>query len=203
MKKSQKIIILTCLVLGLALISFTAYRLIPNQGTRIKTSGKALIGGSFELVDHDGKKVTDKDFHGKYMLIYFGYTFCPDVCPTELQVMTGALEKLGDKAKNIQSVFVSVDPERDSTSVMKDYVANFYPGMMGLTGTPEQISKVAKLYRVYYSKATEKGAEPDEYSMDHSSIVYLMGPDGAFLKHFSYGTDADKLAKGLAEAIKG
>jgi len=203
MKKSQKIIILTCLVLAMALIGFTTYQLNPKQGKTVTTSGKALIGGSFELVNQDGKKVTDKDFHGKFMLIYFGYTFCPDVCPTELQVMTGALEKLGDKAKNIQSVFVSVDPERDTPSVMKDYVSNFYPGMMGLSGTPEQISKIAKLYRVYYSKAAEKGAAADEYSMDHSSIVYLMDRNGAFIKHFSYGTDADKLAKGLSKAIKG
>jgi len=202
MQKSQKIIILTCLVIGLMLVGFTAYRVNLKQGPIIKTSGKALIGGSFELVNHDGKKVTDKDFHGKYMLIYFGYTFCPDVCPTELQVMTGALEKLGDAAKNIQPVFVSVDPERDSPQVMKDYVANFYPGMIGLTGSPEQISNVAKRYRVYYSKVTEKGAEPDEYSMDHSSIVYLMGRDGSFVKHFAYGTDSDKLAKGIAAATK-
>ncbi|HFC05624.1 MAG TPA: SCO family protein [Rhizobiales bacterium] len=116
-------------------------------------------------------------------------------------MITGALERLGDKAKQIQPVFVSIDPGRDKPAVMKDYVSNFYPGMIGLTGSPEQIAKVAKLYRVYYSKAAEKGAAEDEYTMDHSSIVYLMGPNGEFLKHFSYGTDAEKLAKGLEAAI--
>lgn len=194
---------ITCLVLGLGLAGFTLYQMYPKQGTIIKTSGKALIGGSFELINHDGKTVTDKTYRGKYMLVYFGYTFCPDVCPTELQVMTGALEQLGDKAKNIQPIFVSIDPQRDTPQVMKDYVANFYPGMIGLTGSSEQISKAAKLYRVYYAKASEKDAEPDEYSMDHSSIVYLMGPDGSFVKHFSYGTDSSKLAEGIAAAIKG
>ncbi len=203
MKKQQKIIIIASLLVAVLLVGFTTYQMRTSQGPIVRTSGAALIGGNFELLNHDGKTITNKDFHGKYMLIYFGYTFCPDVCPTELQVMTGALELLGDKAKNIQPVFVSVDPERDTPAVMKDYVSNFYPGMIGLTGSAEQISKVAKLYRVYYSKAAEKDAPADEYAMDHSSIVYLMGPDGSFVKHFSYGTDSEKLAKGITTAIKG
>lgn len=203
MKTHQKIIILATLMIGLSLIGFTAYRMTVQQEPNTRTSGKALIGGSFELVNQDGKTVTDKDFRGKYMLIYFGYTFCPDVCPTELQVITGALEQLGSKAKNIQPIFISVDPDRDTPEVMKDYVANFYPGMIGLTGSGEQIAKAAKLYRVYYSKVLEKNAPANEYTMDHSSIVYLMGPDGSFVKHFSYGTDAAKLAKGIIAATKG
>lgn len=206
MKNSRKIIISSVLIAAVALIGFTTFQLSKGpgglNGVITKTTGKALIGGQFEILNHDGKMVSDKDFTGRYMLIYFGYTFCPDVCPTELQVMTGALELLGDEAKQIQPVFVSVDPGRDTPAVMKEYVGNFYPGMIGLTGNAKQVAKIAKLYRVFYSKAAEKGAAEDEYAMDHSSIMYLMGPDGKFVKHFGYGTDPEKLAKALKKAMK-
>lgn len=203
MKTPQKAIIAICLLIGVAILASTAYLLNKPSGTITRTSGKALIGGPFTMINQDGKTVTEKDLKGKYALIYFGYTFCPDVCPTELQVITGALEQLGDGAKNIQPVFVSVDPERDSVAVVKEYVSNFYPGMIGLTGSAKQVAAMARTYRVYYSKVVEKGAEPDEYTMDHSSITYLMGPNGSFVKHFAYGTDAKALAKGIKAATKG
>lgn len=203
MKTPQKIIIGVCLLIGIAIVATTVYMLNTKTNPMTRTTGKALIGGAFSMVNQDGKPVTDKDFRGKYMLIYFGYTFCPDVCPTELQVITGALEQLGDAANNIQPVFVSVDPERDTPAVMKDYISNFYPGMIGLTGNAKQVSAIARAYRVYYSKVTEKGSAADEYTMDHSSIIYLMGPDGSFVKHFSYGTDAAALARGIKAATKG
>ncbi len=203
MKKSHRNLILSVLVIGSAIIGITTYQLTQNNQTNLSTSGKSLIGGPFTLTNQDGKTVTEKDFLGKYTLIYFGYTYCPDVCPTELQVITSALEKLGDDAKKIQPVFVSIDPDRDTPQLMKDYVSNFYPGMIGLTGTKEQIAAIAKEYRVYYSKAVEKDADPDSYSMDHSSIIYLMGPKGQFLKHFPYGTSPEKLAKGIKAATKG
>jgi len=200
MKKSRKYIVLGTILLAVSIVGFTAYQLNQPQGNIIKTSGKALIGGPFEMLDHDGKTVTDKDFRGKYMLVYFGFTFCPDVCPTELQVITGALEHLGDKAKNIQPVFVSIDPKRDTPEVMKEYVSNFYPGMIGLTGSDAQVALMAKTYRVYYAKAANKG-DVEDYAMDHSSIMYLMSPDGDFVKHFPYGTDSEKLAKNIAIAM--
>lgn len=207
MKKSRKITIIATTAIALLIVGFTAFKLyrteITNMASSVKSTGTALVGGPFSLINHDGKTVTEKDFANKYMLIYFGYTFCPDVCPTELQVITAALEEMGDKAKNIQPVFVSVDPDRDTPAVMKEYVSNFYPGMIGLTGTAEQISKVAKSYRVYYSKAAEAGADPKDYAMDHSSIIYLMSPKGEFVKHFAYGTDPKKLAKALTLATKG
>lgn len=203
MKNSQKLITIATLLIGVAIIGFTTYKLTqPTQNTA-QSSGKALVGGEFTLTNQDGKIVTNKDFEGKYMLIYFGYTFCPDVCPTELQVMTGALEQLGDDAKAIQPVFVSVDPDRDTPAVMKEYVANFYPGMIGLTGSKKQVAAAAKVYRVFFSKVEEKGTDPDAYAVDHSSIIYLMGPKGEFVKHFSYGTDPAKLAKGIKAATKG
>lgn len=154
------------------------------------------IGGPFTLVDGDGRTVTDKDFRGKWMLIYFGYTFCPDVCPTSLSVVANALDKLAPpQLDKIVPVFITVDPARDTPQVMKDYAAAFHPKMVGLTGSPEQIAAVTKSYRVYAAKA--KGADESSYTMDHSSILYLIGPDGAFVAPFTHGTSADDLAAAL------
>ena len=163
-------------------------------------SGTALVGGPFSLVNQDGRRVTEKDFLGKYMLVFFGYTYCPDVCPTELQVMTAALDQLGPEADRIQPVFVSVDPARDTPEVLKAYVGNFGPRLIGLTGTPEQVAAIAKAYRAYYAKAA--GGSDTDYLMDHSSIIYLMGPDGRFVKHMTYTTDAAKLAADLKETLR-
>jgi protein SCO1/2 len=138
------------------------------------------IGGPFTLEDGGGKPVTDRDFRGRYMLVYFGYTFCPDVCPTTLAAVADAIDKLGPAAARIQPLFITVDPKRDTPSVVKQYAAAFGPSIEGLTGTPEQIAAAAKEYRVYYAEH-RTGPGPDDYSMDHSSVLYLMGPDGAFV----------------------
>jgi cytochrome oxidase Cu insertion factor (SCO1/SenC/PrrC family) len=163
-------------------------------------TGTALVGGPFTLTDQTGKRVTEKDFLGSYMLVFFGYTYCPDVCPTELQVMSAALDSLGSKADRIQPIFITIDPQRDTPEVMKQYVANFYPRLIGLTGSPEEIATAAKAYRVYYSKVAGKSGA-DDYLMDHSSIVYLMDTKGTFLKHFTYTTDVAELAKAIEAAV--
>jgi protein SCO1/2 len=163
-------------------------------------TGVALVGGPFSLTDQDGRKVSEKDFLGRHMLIFFGYTYCPDICPTELQVMMAALDAMGPAGEKIQSVFISIDPERDTPEVLKVYVGNFGPRLIGLTGTVGEIAAVAKAYRVYYAKAGDQ-ASPDSYLMDHSSIIYLMGPDGRFVKHFPYTTDVAKLTAELKEAV--
>jgi cytochrome oxidase Cu insertion factor (SCO1/SenC/PrrC family) len=165
------------------------------------SSGTALVGGPFTLKDQTGRKVTDKDFLGKYMLVFFGYTYCPDICPTELQVMSAALDSLGPKADVIQPVFITIDPQRDTPEVLKQYVGNFHPRLVGLTGSPEEIASVAKTYRVFFNRVENSAS--DNYLMDHSTIMYLMDPQGRFLKHFSYTTDAAALANALAEAISG
>lgn len=175
---------------------------LANQPRGQISIGTALVGGPFTLTDQTGRKVTEKDFLGKYMLVFFGYTYCPDICPTELQVMSAALDSMGPKADAIQPVFISVDPGRDTPEVLKQYVANFHPRLVGLTGSPEEIASVAKAYRVYFSKV-ESNSAPDAYLMDHSTIIYLMDPQGKFLKHFAYSTDAAALAKAIAEAIAG
>ena len=134
------------------------------------------------------------------MLVFFGYTYCPDICPTELQVMSAALDNLGAKADAIQPIFITFDPQRDTPEVLKQYVSNFHPRLVGLTGTPEEIAAAAKAYRVFYSRL-ENTSGPDTYLMDHSTITYLMDRQGKFLKHFSYSTDAAALAQALEKAI--
>ena len=173
--------------------------LVQRLGHVPMGTGTALVGGPFTLINQDGQTVTDKDFSGKYMLIFFGYTYCPDVCPTELQVMTQALVTMGERAASIRPLFITIDPERDTPEVMKSYVENFGGNLIGLTGSAEQIAAVAKAYRVYYKRAGS--ADASDYLMDHSSIIYLMGPDGRFVKHMPYTTDATKLAADLKETL--
>lgn len=174
--------------------------LVQRLGYVPMGTGTALVGGPFTLINQDGQTVTDKDFSGKYMLIFFGYTYCPDVCPTELQVMTQALVTMGERAAAIRPLFITIDPERDTPEVMKSYVENFGDNLTGLTGSAEQIAAVAKAYRVYYKRAGSPDAS--DYLMDHSSIIYLMGPDGSFVTHFSYTTDANDLAAKLTDALE-
>lgn len=187
--------VIAALIAGAAALSL----LRPGHGPI--SSGVALVGGPFELVSHKGQPVTDKDFRGKYMLVSFGYTYCPDVCPTELQVISTALDELGNKAKDIQPIFITIDPERDTIAALSQYMQSFHPSYIGLTGSPEAIAKAAKAYRVYYAKSENKSG--GDYLMDHSSIIYLMDKEGTFLRHFSYGTDAKALAKAIEEAIDG
>jgi cytochrome oxidase Cu insertion factor (SCO1/SenC/PrrC family) len=161
---------------------------------RTGTAPEVKIGGPFTLTDHTGRPVTEKDFRGKAMLIFFGYTYCPDVCPTSLTEISAAMDKLGPSADKVVPILVSIDPERDTPEVLKDYVAHFHPSIVGLTGTPEQIKQAARVYRVYFAKVPDKGGDKDAYLMDHSSVIYLMGPDGKFLAHFSTQTDAETMA---------
>lgn len=164
-------------------------------------SGKALIGGEFSLTNHKGEPVTDKDFRGKYMLVSFGYTFCPDICPAELQLMTDAMRKLGDKQSEVTPVFVTIDPARDTVKQMRDYVSNFHPRMVGLTGTDEQIRQAAEAFRVFYAKAETATPGDQYYLMDHSTFIYLMDRNGEYLRHFPYGVSADDLAEAISSAV--
>jgi protein SCO1/2 len=184
------------LLIGLATLWFAGERREPV------VSGTALIGGPFSLTDHTGRRITEKDFAGKYTLMFFGYTSCPDLCPSELQVMSAALDKLGPAADRVRPVFVTIDPERDTVAVLKAYVANFHPRLVGLTGTPEEIAAIAKAWRVYYQRPKSEAGKSD-YLMDHSTFLYLMGPDGTFVKHFEYGTNVEALAEALKAAIGG
>ncbi|MAU41469.1 MAG: SCO family protein [Kordiimonas sp.] len=168
------------------------------QGT---TQGDVPIGGAFELVTHKGENITDQAFRGKYMLMYFGYSFCPDVCPVELQNMATALDMIDAKTLDrIAPLFITIDPERDTVDAMAQYVSLFHPRLIGLTGTPEQIRTAAGAWRVYYQKATDQDSSA-EYLMDHSSIIFLMDPEGRYVSHFSYGTAPEQIAQKLGKII--
>ena len=159
------------------------------------------FGGAFELVDQDGQIRTDQDFHGKFMLVYFGYTYCPDICPTDLYIMSQALEQIGPAADKIQPVFITVDPARDTPDLLKEYVANFHPNLTGLSGSEVQIRSAAKAYRVHRVKVPQPDSEPDEYLVNHSSLTYLMGPDGHFISLIPHGTSTERMAEILAKYV--
>ena len=182
----------TILCLGIVLIVVGAWTWNPVQSAEETpgVSSHISIGGAFTLIDHNGKTVTDANFRGRYMLVYFGYTFCPDVCPTALQTITDAMDLLGAKADKVQPVFISVDPERDTPKVLKSFMENFHPRMIGLTGSSEQVAAVAKIYRLYYAKASDE----DDYLIDHQAFIYLMGPDGKIITYFPYGIAPDAIA---------
>jgi len=163
----------------------------------------SLFGGPFQLVDHNGKSVSDKDFRGKFMLIYFGYTYCPDICPTNLQEMALALDALGMEAKKVQPIFISIDPGRDKPAELKEYVSNFGSGFVGLTGTEAQIRAVTKSYRVHRRKVILPGQEAtDDYFVDHSSLTHLVGPDGKFRTLFPHNTKGVVMAKRMRKYLK-
>jgi protein SCO1/2 len=158
------------------------------------------IGGPFTLVDQDGRTVTSDSLKGKPTLIYFGYTYCPDVCPTSLLLMETAIEKLGpDAAKKVNMVFITIDPERDTPKLLKGYVENFGPTFIGLTGPQEQVAAAARAYRVYYQKVPGKDGAP--YLMDHSSIVYLLDRNGRFVTHFTHEAKAEAIAAGVQRLL--
>lgn len=163
------------------------------------TASGPRIGGPFSLTDHNGKAVTDADYRGRYMLVFFGYTYCPDICPTAMQTISDALDMLGDKANNIVPVFISVDSKRDTPEHMKAFVESFHPNIVGLTGTPDQVAEVAKNYVVYYSRIEVEGSGGEDYFLNHSSITYLMDPHGHFITHFSHGTPPKEIADKLRQ----
>ncbi|MBU0725546.1 MAG: SCO family protein [Alphaproteobacteria bacterium] len=195
LRRALLVFIFGALVLLVALAGRVYWMMSEDQGKPVA----AMIGGPFELVDQNGKTRTEADFRDKYMLINFGYTYCPDVCPIGLQTMATALDLIGDKAKQVTPVFITVDPERDTVEQMKGYVEYFHPDMVGLTGTPAQVAVAAKAYRVYYKKAGEPGAT--DYLVDHSSIIFLMGPDGKYVTNFTHETPPERMAETLAKVL--
>jgi cytochrome oxidase Cu insertion factor (SCO1/SenC/PrrC family) len=150
------------------------------------------VGGPFALTDQAGKVRSDADFRGKLMLVYFGFTYCPDVCPTDLQAIGLTLDKLGRDADQVQPIFITVDPERDTASHLADYVALFHPRLLGLTGSADAIRKAADAYKVYYARVPLKDAD---YTVDHTAYIYLMDRDGSYLGFFPPGTSADRMVE--------
>jgi protein SCO1 len=183
-------------ILGAGVLVALAYRDTPRgaAGTLLASA----IGGSFRLVDQNGKTVTDADLKGKWSLVYFGYTHCPDACPTALNDIAIALDQLGPRREAVRSVFITVDPERDTPEVLKEYVTSFDAAILALSGSPEEIARAAKAYRVYYAKHPEPGGD---YSMDHSSVIYVMDPEGRFTASFTHQSTPEEIAERLKKLL--
>lgn len=196
------------LALALALVAAAAVALLavrignqiprPPPGDQ-RPVGAVPIGGPFTLVDQTGQVRTEADFRGKFMLVFFGYTHCPDVCPMELATMGAAVDALGPDGAKVVPVFITIDPARDTVERLASFARNFHPRLVALTGSEEEVSAAARAYRVYYAKAGE-GAD-DDYLMDHTSIVYLIDGEGRYAAHFTHGTAAEEMAARIAEFL--
>lgn len=164
-----------------------------NGALSIASTGQPQLGGPFQLVNQDGQAVDQTMLDGKWSLVFFGFTYCPDYCPTTLTALEATKQQLGDKAKDLQIVFISIDPERDTPQALKDYLSTdgFPQGVVGLTGTPEQVKAAADAYRAYYQKV----GEGEGYTMNHSLTVYLMGPDGKFRSPIAHDLGPERAAR--------
>ena len=189
------IIALALLALGSAWVTIT---LTTNRVPEQTLSSSAQIGGSFTLSAADGRTVTDQTYRGKWLLIYFGYTFCPDACPTALNNMSEALDNLGADASDIQPLFITVDPKRDTPQVMADYLKSFDSRIVGLTGSQTQTDSVAKAYRVYVAPQKTDG---DDYLVDHGAYAYVVNPQGKFANVIAGDAAGAEMAKKLREMI--
>jgi cytochrome oxidase Cu insertion factor (SCO1/SenC/PrrC family) len=180
-----------------------AISLMLNYQTRLpepQTTGEALVGGPFSLINHKGERVTEQDFRGRLMLVFFGFTYCPDICPTELQTISRAMDELGPLADQVTPIFITVDPQRDTPQRMAEYVAHFGPHFVGLTGSEDETREAARAYRVYFAKVAEE--TPSEYYlMDHSAFTYLMDRNGKYVTHFSFGAPASAMASRIREQL--
>lgn len=193
MTRTIRVLVLAAAFLaGAAALAAIAIVIWPRGGEMAVSPSS--IGGSFRLTDQNGRTVTDADFKGKPFLVFFGFTHCPDVCPTALFDMSEAFRRLGPDAEKMSALFISVDPERDTPEKLKDYLQSFHPRISALTGTQAEIDAVTKAYKVYAKKVPLDGGE---YTMDHTAIVYLMDRDGHFVAPFNLKRPADEAAKDL------
>lgn len=202
MTKARLIRTILLVVSGLAIASLIAFYQIKNEGGLRQGTGGVVaknFGGDFTLIDQDGKTVTQDDFKGKYRLIYFGFTYCPAICPTELQKITSVLNQLGDKGTQIQPIFVTVDPERDTPAVMKQYISLFHPRLVGLSGSQAQIDIAKKAYKIYANKVQDETMS--DYTMDHSSFIYFIDPEDTLLRIFKIDDSADNMKKYIEQKL--
>jgi len=165
-------------------------------------TGTPLIRSEFTLVDHTGRARTGSDFGGRWQLVFFGFTHCPDVCPTTLSAISLVLDELGDDASKVAPLFITIDPDRDTPEAMAEYVQAIDPRITGLTGSPQQITEATRAFRVYFARVGEDGSAT-EYQMNHSTIVYLMDPQGRYATHFSHHDDAGSIASRIRDFLSG
>ena len=177
-----------------------------NAMEAIKKDQDAPIGGAFTLVDQEGKTRKDADFHGQLLLVAFGFTHCPDICPVTVGTLSKTMDALGDKASQVTPLFITVDPERDTAEVMKEFLMNFDKHIVGLTGSELQIKQVADAYKIYYARAKEQAKASDakdaDYNVDHSGYIYMMGKDGQFIRVFPYNASEQEIATAVQAALK-
>jgi len=203
MRRSTRIAILLLVLATAAAAALAEWWVIRNDDVTKAPSGlitSVELGGPFTLTDHTGHQVTEHDFLGNFTLIYFGYTYCPDVCPTELGDIAVALDDLGDDALAVTPVLITIDPERDTPEVLADYVPLFHERLIGLTGTPEQIKQVADAYRIFYRRVDEPNYA--DYLMDHTSFIYLLDPKGNVVALLRYGTPPEEIASIIRQHMR-
>jgi protein SCO1/2 len=196
-RTSRLIVIFTAFVAGLVLC-LGVILFVGGRGSESGAIQAAAIGGPFRLIDQDGQPFSDQDLKGKTFLVFFGFTHCPDICPTTLFEMSEIMRDLGPEADRTAALFISVDPERDTQQAMKDYLSSFDPHVRGLTGDAAALAAVAKAYRVYYKKVPLDGGD---YTMDHTAIVYLMDKEGRFVSPFSMKRSAEVAAADLRKRL--
>jgi len=196
--RKQKVRILISLILAIIAAIIWLKALNVEEAPTAAENSRALIGGSFALTNHLNEPVTDEDFKGKYMIVYFGYTFCPDVCPMDLQIMADSLYYLNpQQLEQITPVFVTIDPDRDTVDIMAEYVNYFHKDLIGLTGTPKQIDVIKNAFRVYAAKADDSR----DYLLNHTAYTYFMDKDGSLLQHFNHGVEPEQMAAKMASFI--
>lgn len=161
----------------------------------------ALFGGPFQLTDEAGQRVGPETYAGRFMLVYFGYSYCPDICPTDLSVMAAALDEIGSLSGRVQPLFISVDPVRDTVDSLEAFTDAFHPTLVGLTGTEEEVALAARAYRVHRRRFQMEGMSADDYLVDHSTLTYLMGLDGGFVTMFPRGTTPARMAAVLRKYL--
>jgi protein SCO1/2 len=196
----RRLILLIVSIVGLAVAAGLAWKLRTVAPAPVAQQQAVSVGGPFQLVDQDGRAVDESVLQGRWSAVFFGFTYCPDVCPTTLQALNAAADQLGGGAKDFQIVFISVDPARDTPGQMQAYLEgqNLRPGTLGLTGTPEQVAAVAKAYRVYF----EKAGEGEGYTVNHTTTAYLMDPQGRFDRPLGYGMTPEQMADQISQAMR-
>ena len=200
MPRRQFALVLVLLGVAVGALAWAMNHFVGDRSptATVESSGTPLVVSDFELVDQNGRVVRDEDLRGRPQLVFFGFTTCPDICPTTLTKITTVLVDLGTDADKLTPILVTVDPERDTPAVLKEYLTAFDPRIVGLTGTPEQVESALKSFRLYAGKRELDGGE---YTMDHSTFIYLMDGNGDYARHFSASSEVDELVKSIRDEI--
>ena len=183
------------------LFALSALSALPVLAADDDAEGRREISARYLLMDANGQAVSNEDFPGSFQLIAFGYTCCPDICPTTLAEMSVIMVKLGKESDRLQPLFITVDPQRDTAAILRDYTVFFHPRIMGLTGWPALVKRAAENFRVRYEKVSEPGNPPDQYAVDHSAGMYLLGPDGLYIRKFAFATPPGEIAERIGEIM--